>query len=339
MKIGAVVVTFNRLEKLKKALSYFDAQTEKPAYVIVVDNASTDGTGAFLAEWAGPAQKQTEAPAGTQNGTQAQMPGQVLEQKTGQASPGDFRRIVLTLPSNQGGSGGFYAGLKYAMDIPDVDWIWVSDDDAYPKEDAFELASKYLDQAGDLSGISAICGKIIKNGQHDLNHGKYYKLKGIKISECRVPESEYRKPEFEMHNLTYVAAIMNKAKLREVGLPYKEFFIYWDDLEHGIRMDKAGRIIGVPSVVAYHDTPPENDELSWKYYYALRNMTYTYTIHFKGLPFEYYALKVRIKLLYNRLTGRKNLKLNMLDAAFHDGLAGKLGLHEIYRPGWKPDRK
>ena len=48
MKIGAVVVTYNRLDKLKKALESFEKQLYLPAYVIVADNASTDGTAQYL---------------------------------------------------------------------------------------------------------------------------------------------------------------------------------------------------------------------------------------------------------------------------------------------------
>ncbi len=49
--IGAVIVTFNRLEKLKKALASYEKQTLLPEYIIVVDNASNDGTKEYLEEW------------------------------------------------------------------------------------------------------------------------------------------------------------------------------------------------------------------------------------------------------------------------------------------------
>ena len=48
MDIGVVIVTFNRVEKLKTALLNFDVQSILPAYIIVVDNASSDETPAFF---------------------------------------------------------------------------------------------------------------------------------------------------------------------------------------------------------------------------------------------------------------------------------------------------
>ena len=51
MKIAAVIVTYNRLYLLKEVLEAFDNQTRVPDYIIIVNNASTDGTEAFLEEW------------------------------------------------------------------------------------------------------------------------------------------------------------------------------------------------------------------------------------------------------------------------------------------------
>ena len=51
MDIGVVIVTFNRVEKLKTALLAFDMQSIPPAYVVVVDNASSDETPVYLSKW------------------------------------------------------------------------------------------------------------------------------------------------------------------------------------------------------------------------------------------------------------------------------------------------
>lgn len=303
MKIGAVVVTYNRLDKLKKALDSFEKQEHLPAYVIVVDNASTDETAQYLQQW--------------------------KEKDTG------FDKVILTMENNTGGSGGFYAGIKKAME-QEADWIWVSDDDAYLKEDALKQASDYLESRTDLENISAICGTVIKNGKIDISHKKYYYKKGIRICETFAPAEMYEKKEFEIGSFTYVGTIMNKQKLKEAGLPNKDYFIYWDDLEHGMRMRKVGKILGVPAIVAYHDVGKENDGLNWKLYYSYRNMIDTYSKHFKGICFDYFCLKIRVKILLNHLTGRKNLKINILEEAFKNAGQQKFGLHPVYRPGWKP---
>ena len=49
--IGCVVVTYNRLNKLKVALEAYEKQNVVPQYVMVINNHSTDGTEEFLKEW------------------------------------------------------------------------------------------------------------------------------------------------------------------------------------------------------------------------------------------------------------------------------------------------
>lgn len=304
MKIGAVVVTYNRLDKLKKALKSFEDQQYLPAYVIVVNNASTDTTAQYLQQW--------------------------------QEKDAGFEKIILTMESNTGGSGGFYAGIKKAME-QEADWIWVSDDDAYLKEDALKQASDYLDGRTDLGEISAICGEIIKrNGEIDIKHGKCYYKKGIRICESILPVELYDKKEFEKGTFTYVGTIMNKKKLQEVGLPNKDYFIYWDDLEHGLRMAKVGKILEVPAVAVNHDGEVDENAINWKLYYSYRNMIDTYSKHFPGICYDYFCLKIRIKILFNHLTGKKNLRFTILEEAYKNARQKKFGLHPVYRPGWKP---
>ena len=51
MKIISVIVTYNRLSKLKKTLEAYDNQITHPYELIVVDNFSNDGTCDYLKQW------------------------------------------------------------------------------------------------------------------------------------------------------------------------------------------------------------------------------------------------------------------------------------------------
>jgi rhamnopyranosyl-N-acetylglucosaminyl-diphospho-decaprenol beta-1,3/1,4-galactofuranosyltransferase len=99
MKIAAVVVTYNRINWLKKNIDALLSQTRVPDEIIVVDNASTDGTYDFLKN----------------------------------LSKVKFKR----LEENIGGAGGFACGLKCAID-DGADWVWMMDDDALPYKNALE---------------------------------------------------------------------------------------------------------------------------------------------------------------------------------------------------------
>lgn len=94
MKVCVVIVTRNRRALLIECLAALGAQTRLPDHIIVVDNASTDGTGPMLRS----AYPHVE---------------------------------ILSLAGNVGGAGGFHEGLRSAHG-DGFDWIWLMDDDTLP---------------------------------------------------------------------------------------------------------------------------------------------------------------------------------------------------------------
>ncbi|HFL6009367.1 TPA: glycosyltransferase, partial [Klebsiella pneumoniae] len=109
MKYTALIVTFNRLGKLKKTVE----ETLKLEFtnIVIVNNGSTDGTQAWL------------------------------------SSIVDTRVIVLTLTENTGGAGGFKTGSQYICEQLASDWVFFYDDDAYPYPDTLKSFSQ-LDKRG-----------------------------------------------------------------------------------------------------------------------------------------------------------------------------------------------
>lgn len=101
VRVVAVVVTWNRQDLLALTLDGLSAQTRPPDAVVVVDNASTDDSGAV----AGAHPVVTE---------------------------------VVTMPCNTGGAGGFAAGIARAIEGQAADLVWVMDDDTVPSARALE---------------------------------------------------------------------------------------------------------------------------------------------------------------------------------------------------------
>lgn len=102
-KVAAVVVTFNRIELLKKVINGLRKQTHKLDYIVVVNNSSTDGS----EEW-------------------------LLQQKD----------LTVVKQENIGSSGGQYTGSKTAFGL-DTEWIWIMDDDVVAQPDCLEILMKY----------------------------------------------------------------------------------------------------------------------------------------------------------------------------------------------------
>ena len=106
-RVVAVVVTYNREQLLADCLDGLAAQEHRPDAVVVIDNASTDGSGAVA----------DQHPIGAD---------------------------VVHLRRNVGGAGGFAAGIARALERHDADWVWVMDDDTIPTPGALAALVRAL---------------------------------------------------------------------------------------------------------------------------------------------------------------------------------------------------
>ena len=306
MKFGVVLDTYKRLDKLKISLDCYDKQTYLPEYVLVVNNNSTDETEKYLREWKS---KKTK-----------------------------YEKIVLNLPSNIGGSGGFFEGLKKSLKL-DADWIWVADDDAFPKNDCFKKANEYLKDR-DIKDISAICGKVLNRGQIDLTHRRRIKNLGFFPLQTIPGKRNYNKESFEIQLFSYVGTFINKKKMKKVGITKRDYFIYNDDSEHSYRLSKVGKIICIPSIEIIHDGPQvlTKDGVNWKLYYSIRNVLNMIKSNWPKRYYNSYKLYVRVKyfLIIMLLYKNKRQGLRILNKAVSDANNNIEGLDKVYRPGWKP---
>lgn len=311
MQIGVVIVTYNRLEKLKIALASYEKQTLKPKYILVVNNNSTDGTKEYLEQW--------------KNEKNA------------------IEKYLVNLEKNTGGSGGFYEGLKNSLEI-DSEWVWVADDDAYPKENAFEIAKDYIENHKDVN-LSAICGTVLKSDGKTIDYShrrNIYTTVFNRIAQPYSKKSDYNKEEFEINGFSYVGTMINKDKLKQTELTKKDYFIYYDDTEHSYRLSKLGKIIVIPKMQVIHDAPhTEMSEIvKWKLYYLVRNTLDFIKNNFDEKYFKEQCFEVPFKFKVAVFLFGKDKKYGykMINEAVKDAKAEKTGLHEIYKPGWKPEK-
>ncbi len=306
ISMGAVIVTYNRLDKLKITLDCFEQNTRHPKYLLLIDNASTDGTVEFLQQW--------------------------------EKEESDYQRIVVYNDTNLGGSGGFYTALQKASTL-DADWIWISDDDAWPRKDALEHAYAFLEGRKDIDEISAICGTVYNNGTIDLSHRKNMYPKKDRVQEVFCSEKLYQEPYFPLNCFSYVGTVINKSKLLEVGFTKKEYFIWWDDTEHSLRLAKAGKIYCVPSIGIDHNVAyaPEG-EVSWKSYYGYRNMADMYRLHFPKICYTSYVARMRLRVIRNRIKKVNMAENDVIWDALRDCAKHQFGISPVYKPGWKPSK-
>ena len=300
MDIGIVLVTFNRLEKLKLTLNGYENQTIPPSFVLVVDNHSDDGTCEYLRCW----EKQS----------------------------GVFQHIVVTLAQNSGGSGGFYTGMKKALAL-NCSWIFVADDDAIPEKDMLsKLVAFAHTHQKEMRKVSALCTAVDNHGRHSGIHRCRLKRGILGYIESYVPEKEYKKSFFYFDIYSFVGCMLRREALEKAGLARKDFFIYSDDYEHAVRINKTGKIICVPSSVMYHtDNLEYTREATWRDYYATRNAVIMHLKHFG----KYAGFMRALRRLAVGILSLNPQKIKIICIAIKDGYCNRCGIHPVYKPGWK----
>ncbi len=252
-RLVALVVTFNRLAHLQKTVQrLLEATPDHLAAVLVVDNASDDGTRVWLEEQADP------------------------------------RLHVLRFESNLGGAGGFEAGMRHAMQSLAPDWLLMMDDDARPAPDA--LAQFHgQDRTGRDGWVAATYfpdGGICEMNRPVLNPFLSLRVFWAALRHGRAgyhsPDAAYiaRQPT-DVDGASFVGFFVSKGAVEQAGYPDGRLFIYGDDPLYSIRLRQLGARLGFdPALRFEHECGAEMGTHPitplWKVYYMYRNQLLVY---------------------------------------------------------------
>jgi len=128
LSIASVTVAYNAMGALPRHLDALSRQTRRLQEVVVVDNASSDGTGELLAE--------------------------------------RYPHVrVLKMAKNVGMAGAWAAGLAYAALEKNHDWVWTFDDDSIPAEDALEMMLRGKESLNGMQDGVGILAPIPVHGE------------------------------------------------------------------------------------------------------------------------------------------------------------------------------
>lgn len=249
MKIAAVVVTFNRKKLLIECLNAIKGQTFKPHTVFIIDNASTDGTKDL-----------------------------VQEKGYCNAVVNEIRFEYIQLPTNQGGAGGFYNGIKTAhISEEHFDAVWVMDDDGLPEADCLKNLSAYLTQYDYLAPMVVSAEDANRLA---FNHNADYSIENLKNTYGDVVPG-YACP--------FNGILYSRKLIDTIGYPIPELFLWGDEMNYSMRAIDAGfrphtvisavhhhpsdRVILVKSLLGRQIVTAPN---KWRGYCHWRNMIFNY---------------------------------------------------------------
>ncbi|CAI3950678.1 GT2 family (WcaE) (PDB:2Z86) [Commensalibacter communis] len=286
MNCTALIVTYNRLTKLKNCLKATLLLSFN--HIVVVNNASTDNT----AEWLHTQQ--------------------------------DPRLHILTTQINIGGAGGFKHGAHFIANYLDTEWIFFYDDDAYPtvnlldqfnrlnKQDYQIFSSKVLLPSGKICKMNVPYKKVPYTAYETVLYG----IKPQKFLPNLLNQEE-------VQTFSFVGAILHQNILRQyTHLIDEQLFLYFDDVLFSYQLSQSGyKILFSPNLIFIHDTSIDtNIYQNKKIYYMVRNLLYLQRNQHS--PFSKLSIFIRIARILT-LCIYKGRNINSIRSIFkglEDGL-------------------
>lgn len=303
MKLGVVIVTYNRLDLLKECIEACINQEEKFSKILVVNNASTDGTTEYLQH----------------------LKYENLE--------------ILNTGSNLGGAGGFYKGIEKSIEY-DLDYLLLIDDDAILDISYNKEILKHMNKKEE--NVCAYSGTVKTNNIIQTEHRRHLK-KNFKCVNSTL--EEYLKEYFDYELSTFCGLYIKMDIIRKIGLPEKDFFIWFDDTEYSLRICKYGKIRNINSTFLNHKTKIANSTgFNWKSYYSLRNQIVILKKYYSKFILFKFTFKMRVMIIVGKITAilKRNNYYNKVSQiykdALNDGLKNNLGKNEKYTFNVKIDK-
>jgi GT2 family glycosyltransferase len=310
-RVAAVVVTHNRKGQLRRTVERL--LEEGVDHLVVVDNASTDGTRDLLERLG----------AGQQEG----------------------RLHVILSSRNRGGADGFERGLRAAVALYDADWYVVMDDDARPLPGTIaRFRSLAAGAGGDgHAGFDALAGGVFypdgaicetnRPSRNPFWHARSFvrTLLGAGRAGFHVSDADYAAAApVRIDAASFVGLFLSRAAIRRAGYPQGELFIYGDDVLYTLGLSRAGGRIGFAPWLGFeHDCTTfrrgegQIHRPLWKVYYNYRNGLFAYRAAAGPVLFwlvlamsaPKWALKAR-----DYDAGERRTFLRLLGLALGDGL-------------------
>jgi rhamnopyranosyl-N-acetylglucosaminyl-diphospho-decaprenol beta-1,3/1,4-galactofuranosyltransferase len=255
-KVIAVIVTYNRQKLLADCITALKNQTRKVDGILVINNGSTDETTNWL-----------------------------KKQKT----------IQHISQENVGSAGGFYTGIKTAFE-KGYNWIWLMDDDGYPKEDALEKLLE--DDREEL--MLRNCAVVSKD---DKKSFVWKTLNYKTIDEVK---------DKVIHNIAHPfnGTLLHRRIVERVGFPNPRLFLWGDETEYYYRIIKKNAIPFCTITDSIHYHPPTffsykqewDYKTGWKMYYYIRNRLHVHRSKFSAFPPFAYLMYVGFLLVFGIIT-------------------------------------
>ena len=257
MKIVAAVVTHNRRELLSRCLDYLQSQTRQPDAILVVNNASTDGTVEML----------------------------------------ERRGIPFVTQENVGSAGGWHRSILHALEHGfDAVWLMDDDgfpDSSALQalsgalEAGVSCASSVVVRE-DAPDRFVFPFPLLNSRGLPVLFGRPRKV--LTLAELRSVAKTGQYPFAHFFN----GALISTDAVRKVGNVNRDFFIFGDEVDYFFRLRTFGRVISVLTALHYHPDVTQRPYTPAKIYYYLKNTLILNGLYFNAVWLRHAAAIVAV---------------------------------------------
>ena len=234
MKILTAIVTHNRCKLLRRCIDHLETQTRAPDQILIIDNASSDGTASMLRN----------------------------------------RGMTFITQENSGSAGGWNRGIEYGLGNGfDAVWLMDDDGYPHTEALAtLEVAMKpevacasSVVLREDMPTHFVFPFALLDARGFPVIFGAPRKL--VTLDELRKTAANGTYPFAYLFN----GALINLEAVRKIGNVNKEFYLSGDEVDYLFRLRTAGQVISVLKAVQFHPDISQRPFTEAKFYYYLKN--------------------------------------------------------------------
>lgn len=260
--LGVVIVSFNSSDVLFDCLESLLATRDVTLHIVVVDNASDDGTPDLLADWAAGRVSYT-APDDLPFALSAcAKPVAVAQGRAGMAAaPG---LTLVRAPANLGFAGGVNLGLTCLAATPGIDRFWVLNPDGVAAPGTPGAFARATPPGGRFSLMGGRVTYLDPPDQIQIDGGTLNRRTGV-TGNLNLGRDIRHTPPPEttaMDFITGASMVASRAFYDAVGPMREDYFLYYEEVDWAMRRGdlplahcaqarvyhRAGTAIGSPTL-------------------------------------------------------------------------------------------
>ncbi len=214
--VCVIITVWNQVEHTLACLETVEAQDYKDLSILLVNNASTDGTVELVSQ----AYPQVE---------------------------------ILSLPENLGPTGGYNAGFRHALK-KGFSLMFLLNNDTLLASNCISELVKEIQTANDI-GLVMPKIYYADDPKRIWNVGGWENKLNYEVERPgndQIDEGQWNKP-LDIDDAPFTAVLLTRDVLENVGLPDENFFLYYEDRDFSRRMQEAGyRLRLAPAAHMWH---------------------------------------------------------------------------------------